>query len=131
LLVSWLLAADQAWRSVSQGRLPMPLLRALQAKEKIDETKLTACLERLRGSGSSTRRLPSVLVARTEAAVRAYHPERDGMLPAGTRVRHALHGTGTILRFGSENSLAYMEIAFDKGRTVRLLLQHASIDVME
>lgn len=129
LMASWLVAADKAWRSVSEGILPNALVKRLQNNQAIDETKVIACKNRLQGTSSSVSQPPSI-VAAIEPASKSYSKEEDGELPKGTRVRHALHGEGQIVGFGSDPSFAYVDIAFDKGRTVRLLLQHATFDVI-
>ncbi len=128
LLASWLVAADKAWRLVSEAVLPKSLVNKLQNNQVVDETKVAACKHCLQGT-QTIAKPPNTVIKAIEASWRPYSKEKDGALPKGTRVRHALHGEGQIVGFGSDPSFAYVDIAFDKGRTVRLLLQHARFEV--
>jgi ATP-dependent exoDNAse (exonuclease V) beta subunit len=126
-LASWLVAADTAWRSVSEGLIPHAMLTKLN--QQVDQVKVEACLARLRGSATKRRQVPALPRPTTKPSYKPYTIER-GELPKGTRVRHAIHGEGSVLRFGVEMSLSFVEVAFDKGRTVRLVLPAAAFDVI-
>ena len=45
-------------------------------------------------------------------------------------MRHALHGNGKIIGFGAERGLEFVEVAFDKGRQVKLPLKHTALEVL-
>ena len=47
-----------------------------------------------------------------------------------TQVWHKLHGRGKVIHSGMENSVHFVEVAFDKGRKAKLLAERAGLEVL-
>jgi len=125
LVAQWLLAANRAYSLASRSPLPRELERSLLEVTEPDEEKVALCASSL---GMQHRLLKGQ--SPPAPAGRRYDVERDGMLERGTRVRHALHGEGKVIGFGVERGLEFVEIAFNRGRNVKLPLKHAAFDVL-
>jgi DNA helicase-2/ATP-dependent DNA helicase PcrA len=125
LVAQWLLAANKAYSLASRAPLPRELERSLLEVTDLDEEKVALCASSL----GVQHRLPN---KQNPPALpsRRYDVQSDGMLERGARVRHALHGEGKIMGFGVERGLEFVEIAFDKGRNVKLPLKHAAFDIL-
>jgi hypothetical protein len=124
LVAQWLLAANKAYSLASRAPLLRELERSLLEVTELDEEKLALCAREL----GVQARLPKGQAPAPPS--RRFDIRRDGMLEQGTRVRHELHGEGKIIGFGVERGLEFVEITFDKGRNVKLLLKHVVFDVL-
>lgn len=126
-VAQWVLAANQAWSLKSSTPLPRKLERKLRARMTPDEAKVEACAIRL---GVMHRMATRESAKQQASQQRAFSPSQEGQLAKGTRVRHKLHGEGKVVKWGTENAMQVVEVAFDKGRTVKLMAEHAKLEVL-
>ncbi len=60
---------------------------------------------------------------------RRYDPKKDGRLERGRQVWHELHGPGRVTHSDSE-SFGIIEVAFDKGRTAKFMVERVVLEVV-
>lgn len=90
------------------------------------------CCAQALGVGGRLDAQPAVERLAAQAPLRRrYDVTQDGLLERGTRVWHKLHGEGKIMGFGEERGLEFVEVAFDRGRTVKLPLAHAVLEIVK
>jgi DNA helicase-2/ATP-dependent DNA helicase PcrA len=131
VMASWLLAANKAWGLASRAPLSLELEQELAKVASVDEEKVVLCAQAL-GVGGRLDAQPTVERLAAQAPLRKrYDVTRDGLLERGTRVWHKLHGEGKIMGFGEERGLEFVEVAFDRGRTVKLPLAHAVLEIVK
>ena len=123
-VAQWVLAANQAWSLKTSAPLPKALERQLSQVAVPYASKITACREKLGVQHRKETTQP------TKEERRPYDLARDGSLKRGTQVWHKLHGSGRVLHSGVENTRQVVEVAFDKGRTAKLLAERAGLEVL-
>jgi len=125
-VAGWMLAANKAGGMASKSPLPREVERRLSQVAALDEAKVQGCSQALGVAQRLSVKTPPV----KEPQRRPYDLQRDGLLARGTQVWHKLHGSGKVKGCGVERSLQFVEIAFDKGRTVKLPLAHAALEIL-
>ena len=126
-VAQWMLAANQAWGMKSKAPLPRDLERRLKERAPPDVKKVEACAKAL---GVQHRLEGDAARGNREPTRRPYDLARDGRLERGTPVWHKLHGSGKVVRSDTEGSAHIVEVAFDKGRTAKLLAERAGLEVL-
>lgn len=123
-----MLAANKAWGMKSTSPLPHPLERRLSQLASPDEAKIKACAEKL---GVRHRLSEQASSGTATGQRRPYNFNKDGRLALGSRVWHALHGSGSVTYTGVEGigEGEVVEIAFDKGRIAKFIIERAALEI--
>lgn len=125
-LADWILAANKAWGMKSTSPLPHPLERRLSQLASPDKAKIKACAEKL---GVQHRLSKQASSSTATGQRRPYNFNKDGRLALGSRVWHALHGSGSVTYTGVESIGEVVEIAFDKGRIAKFIIEQAVLEI--
>jgi DNA helicase-2/ATP-dependent DNA helicase PcrA len=119
-LEAWMIAANDALALKTTPPLPRPLVQVLKARQKVDTVKLETCAK---AAGTAHK------VGSAPTAARHVAPQFRA-LTHGARVRHRVHGQGWVTFTGSENGRNVVEVAFDKGRTAKFVLELAKLEII-
>ena len=126
-LVQWILAANKAWGTKSTPPLSRDLEQRMAQTAPPDEAKLKACAQQLGVLHRLDKQAPQ---RNLDGQRRVYNLKRDGRLSAGTQVWHKLHGRGRIIAAHKEALGEVVEIAFDKGRTAKFILERVTLEIL-
>ena len=125
-IAEWVLAANRAWGLKSTTPLPRDLEARLLQRITPSQEKVVACAQAL---GVAPKLEKQTFQPVKSAQRRVYQASHDGPLEPGTKVWHKQHGTGRVVARGTERIGEVVEIAFDKGRTAKLVVALAGLEI--
>lgn len=123
----WVVTANNAWGLKSTPPLPRDLEQQLMQVAAPDEAEIEACVQKL---GVRHRYVKHGSCNAEDGQRRAYDFVRDGRLGRGTTVWHKLHGRGKVTYSGVETAGEVVEVAFDRGRTTKFVVERASFEIL-
>lgn len=122
-LEAWVLAANEALALKTASPLPRTLTQTLKSRQQVDKGKLEACALAV---GTGHKLEAKLLLERKRVGPTASSPR----IMQGVRVQHQVHGRGRVLFVGQENGRNVVEVAFDKGRTAKFMLERNQLELI-
>lgn len=123
MIEEWLLAAHEAAVLAGSSSLPKRLVMDLAERASLDTEKVRRCAH-LFG-----------IARRFEHRIAKRQRDNDSSeeaisLAPGKVVRHRIHGEGVVLDYVERGAMSNVEVHFDNGRRVKLLVKYAGLTVV-